>query len=77
MDFKNESNLSFKDISSEKYRVYVWESGAKITIDNPLQLNVSDNGHRVFDASGISHYIPKGWFHLYWEAKEGQANFKL
>ena len=72
---KNESGLEFKDISTEKYRTYDWLDGSKITITNPIYLNVSDNGHRVFDSLGISHYIPKGWRHLYWEVFDGQPNF--
>lgn len=72
---KNESGLEFRDISTEKYRTYDWLDGSKITITNPVYLNVSDNGHRVFDRLGISHYIPKGWRHLYWEVFDGQPNF--
>lgn len=72
--FNNGTSLMFTDISSEQYREYTFPAGS-IRIDNPLQLNVSKNGHRVFDEQGVSHYIPQGWIHLKWEVKLGQPNF--
>jgi len=78
-NFINETDLEFVDISSEEYRVYNFaaENGyiSDVKITKPLRLNVSENGHRIFDAQGISHYVPKGWIHLFWKAKEGLANF--
>ncbi len=76
MEFKNESNLKFADISSEVSRQYRFKDGTVITIDNPLRLNVSNSGgHRLFDAQGTSHYIPSGWIHLTWTVKDGAPNF--
>lgn len=76
LDFKNESDLVFSDISSEAWREYHFESGAKVRIDGPQRLHVSDSGgHRIFDSQGLSHYIPKGWIHLIWETKPGHPNF--
>ena len=75
MKFKNESILEFNDISTEKWRKYKFLDGSIVKIKNPLQLHVSENGHRIFDASGVSHYIPLGWVHLSWKAKDGEANF--
>lgn len=60
-----------KDISTEIRRTYTWADGAKVTIDEPLTLIVSDNGHRIADSKGNGHYVPKGWIHLYWENKPG------
>ena len=77
-EFKNESSNLFSEISTETYRTYEYFIDGKIVpirIDQPEQLSISSNGHRVFDVSGISHYLPKGWIHLYWEVKEGAANF--
>ena len=71
---KNESGLQFTAINSELYREYVFPNG-RVRIDNPIWLNVSDNGHRVYAEDGISYYIPKGWILLKWEAKEGEPNF--
>ena len=74
--FVNHSNLDFSDISSEEYRVYEFETGRSILINHPLRLNVSPSGgHRLYDSDGVSHYIPKGWIHLKWKAKNGQPNF--
>jgi hypothetical protein len=70
--------LDFKDISSEKYRVYEFPGGDQIRIHQPQLLNVSaSGGHRITDSAGISHYIPKGWIHLYWQVKEGQPEFSF
>lgn len=76
VSFRNQSNLVFTDISSEAYRSYEFSNGKVIRIDEPLKLNVSPSGgHRLFDASGTSHYIPKGWVWLKWKAKKGFPNF--
>lgn len=76
MEFHNASKSVFTDISSEQYREYEFESGKVVRIDAPLQLNISaSGGHRIFDAGGVSHYIPKGWVHLSWRAKEGAPHF--
>lgn len=78
MEFHNSSDLEFKDISTEAWREYRFADGQVVRIEQPLKLNVSESkGHRIFDAAGISHYIPPGWIHLRWEAKAGQPNFVL
>jgi hypothetical protein len=74
--FVNDSDLEFSDISSELWREYQFAGGDTVRIDAPLKLNVSDSGgHRIFDAAGHSHYIPKGWLHLVWESRDGAPNF--
>jgi hypothetical protein len=74
-EFNNKSEHEFSDISSEKYRMYTFPKG-EITITAPQKLSVSKSGgHRIFDENGTSHYIPAGWIHLHWEAKDGQPNF--
>jgi hypothetical protein len=75
MQFKNESGLEFTDISSEAFREYTLANGGALRIDQPLHLHVSESGHRVFAADGTSHYIPKGWLALKWQAKEGSPHF--
>lgn len=76
MEFKNNSGLNFTDISSEEYRQYLFGDGTTVKIEGPQFLNVSKNGgHRIFDAQGISHYVPYGWRHLSWKSKEGSPNF--
>lgn len=72
------ANIEFKDISSEKFRIYEFDGGATVTIRQPIKLNVSKSGgHRIIDTEGKSHYIPSGWIHLWWVPKEGQPNFVL
>ena len=74
--FNNATDLDFTDISSEQWREYRFLGGEAIRIDAPLQLNVSESrGHRIFDAHGVSHYIPAGWIHLSWKVKDGAPNF--
>lgn len=75
IDFINESGLEFTDISSEKIRTYVFE-GMDLAIYEPLWLHVSDSGgHRVFSASGESHYIAPKWLAIIWEVHDGEPNF--
>lgn len=72
----NKSDLVFTDISNEKYRVYKFDNGFIVRIELPTYINVSSSGgHRVLDNQGISHYIPSGWKHLYWEVFENKPNF--
>ena len=73
-DFVNEGENDFIDIDTETKRTYYFENNS-VVIENPLKLCVKSNGHRVWDAQNISHYIPTGWYHLTWEVKEGKANF--
>lgn len=74
--FENASGLEFNDISTELWREYRFLGGETIRIESPLQLNVSESGgHRIFDAEGVSHYIPAGWIHLQWTVSEGAPNF--
>lgn len=75
VEFINESSNKFVDISSEQTRMYVFPGDNVVMISSPQQLSVSPGGHRIFDAEGISHYIPKGWIHLKWQARKGQPNF--
>jgi len=58
------------DISMEKYRSYRFPGGDIVQVDSPQFLIVSDNGHRIADASGISHYIPYKWIELTWENRD-------
>ena len=74
-EFRNQSGLDFDDISSEEWREYVFDSGTVFRIERPLRLHVSENGHRIYDAEGISHYVPNGWIHLKWQPKDGEPNF--
>lgn len=71
----NDSELEFTKIDSEKRRTYKWGNGDAVVIHEPTHLNVSDNGHRLFDKAGNSHYVPMGWIHLFWEVFEGKPNF--
>lgn len=75
VDFKNDSGLEFTDISTELWREYTFDKDQKVRIEHPLKLYVSDNGHRILDGSGVSHYVPFGWVHLKWQSKDGEPQF--
>lgn len=77
VEFRNDSGLDFKDITSELWREYTFGDGQTVRINEPLRLYVSDNGHRVLDGEGVSHYVPFGWIHLKWQAKDGYPHFVL
>jgi hypothetical protein len=75
MTFINESENKFVDIDSEEFRIYRYPNKEEVRIDGPLKLAVSAGGHRLFDAEGFSHYVPKGWIHLKWKPLPGKPNF--
>ncbi len=86
IELRNETELKFTDISSEEFRTYTFGNSlakggrisdeyATTTIHGPQHLNVSRGGHRILDKDGISHYVPKGWLHLSWKAKDGEPHF--
>lgn len=75
MKIINESKMNFKDISNEESRTYHY-STTEQNINEPLYLNVGKRGgHRILDASGTAHYIPKGWLRLSWKTKDGSPHF--
>jgi len=71
----NESSNTFADISSEESRTYRFPGGDLVTIARPQWLSVSTSGHRLLDGAGVSHYVPKGWVHLSWKARDGMPHF--
>lgn len=74
LEFRNASSKKFQSLESELARTYKFPDG-EVIIENPLWINVGPGGHRVFDAQGVSHYIPKGWIHLSWTVKDGKPHF--
>jgi hypothetical protein len=73
--FINGTDLQFVDISSEKYREYVFNEKV-LHFEKPLKLNVSKSGgHRLFFGNGTSCYIAPGWLAIVWEVFDGQPNF--
>lgn len=75
-EFRNGTELKFTDISSEKWREYVFEQGKTIFVDKPLQLHVSKGGgHRIYSEDGLSRYVAPGWLEIVWEVKDGEPHF--
>lgn len=76
IELRNESDLKFVDISSEKIRTYRFPGDEVIQIPGPQYLNVSrSGGHRILNVHGVSFYVPKGWIMLSWEAKDEAPHF--
>jgi len=76
IELRNQGSYNFLDISTEEWRCYIWDvNGEEYWINNPQWLAISETGHRVLDAKGISHYIPFGWHLLKWKAREGAPHF--
>ena len=76
IELRNETTRYFTDISSEESRTYDFGDGVTVTINRPQWLSVSaSGGHRLLDAAGASHYVPTGWVHLTWWAKDNQPHF--
>lgn len=73
--FINFTNYRFVDISFEIFREYIYPNGSKITINLPLKLSIDKGIHRIFDASGLSYYIPPNWISIVWKSKPGAPNF--
>ncbi len=70
------STLKFKSLRDEQYRTYTFLGGETVTIEKPVELNVSQSGgHRILDSAGMSHYIPDGWIQLTWKVKKGRTPF--
>lgn len=75
-EFRNTSGLDFTDISTERYREYLFHGGDIVKIDDPVKLHVSKSGgHRIFSKDGLCHYIPNTWIHLSWKARDNETDF--
>ena len=60
----------------EAVRYYRFPDEEIVQITAPVTLIVSDNGHRIVDAEGNSHYVPYGWIHLWWKNTPGREEGK-
>jgi len=81
LDFKELLKRSdmkdWKDISHELCRAYRFSDGDYVTIQEPIGLIVSKNGHRIVDANEVCHYVPNGWIHMFWDVVESGVLFKF
>ncbi len=75
IELRNATTQEFTDISSEKFREYIFDVET-IRIVNPAWLSVSKSGgHRILDEYGHCWYIPHKWIAIRWDVKEGQPHF--
>jgi len=76
LEFINESEREFTDISSEESRQYLFHDGMTLEIEHPQFLSVSaSQNHYVVDVRGRVYVIPPGWKLLTWQTKPGRAHF--
>ena len=72
------------DISTQAWREYQFPNGICVLVENPVALALSPrlnnlpvayggNSHRIVDAAGVSHYIPRGWVRLQWVGHDYQV----
>jgi len=74
---------SWRDISHEEYREYLFRNDQVIRINNPLQLcigaivdgRIGGPNHFVTASDGMGHSVPAGWLHLSWKTKVGREIF--
>lgn len=74
LDFSHLSFIEYTigDLSNEKTRVYVNpETGFEYVIEGPIALVIRNEGktHRVVDARGIVHCVPRNWI-IQWLPKD-------
>jgi len=72
---KNKSDYEFIDISSEIYRIYIFDSQKTFKIDKPVWLAISKTGHRILNEEGLCYYIPFGWIALQWQSYDDSYHF--
>lgn len=56
----NESGREFTDITHEATRTYIFASGFKLVIEEPIALHISKSGHYVVETDGVVTFIPYG-----------------
>lgn len=69
LPFYKEIDLTGKEL----WREYRFPGNEIVRLEEPVTLIISDNGHRIVTADGMSHYIPYGWIHLSWEPPADRA----
>ncbi|QIG73987.1 hypothetical protein PP935_gp212 [Rhizobium phage RHph_N34] len=82
-DVRVPGSVDISDISSEEFRIYEFLlEGLKepqyVIIENPIALHVRESGsHVVVNSLGETTYVPTGWLHLTWRAKEGEDHISF
>jgi hypothetical protein len=62
--------ITFIEVN-EQNRVYTFPTGATVTIDGVVSINISKSGtHRINSKDGKKHIIPTGWVHIEFDADE-------
>lgn len=63
-------SIEFIEVN-EQNRTYTFSSGAKVTLNGVVSINVSKSGtHRINTRDGKKHIVPPGWIHIEFDAKD-------
>lgn len=73
MELRNKSHRKFKDISTEKYRKYVW-ADKELIINDPRWFSLSNSGHYIVDANDKVYFIKSDFLFIVWKPLEGEPH---
>ena len=75
-EFSHTTDLTFRDLSTEEYREYMYNNGGVLRILQPWKLAISRSGnHRVATKDGFSYIIVPGWIAIRVKKKVGAPAF--
>ena len=75
-EFTHTTDLTFRDLSTEEYREYMYNNGGVLRILQPWKLAISRSGnHRVATKDGFSYIIVPGWIAIRVKKKVGAPAF--
>ncbi len=75
-EFSHTTDLTFRDLTTEAYREYMYNNGGVMRILQPWKLAISRSGnHRVATVDGFSYIIVPGWIAIRVKKKVGAPAF--
>lgn len=75
-EFSHTTDLTFRDLTTEQYREYMYNNGGVLRILQPWKLAISRSGnHRVATVDGFSYIIVPGWIAIRIKKKVGAPAF--
>lgn len=75
-EFSHTTDLTFKDLTTEEYREYMYNNGGVLRVVKPWKLAISRSGnHRVATQDGFSYIIVPGWIAIRVKKKVGTPAF--
>lgn len=65
------------NVSKMSYLYYRYPERENVKIPQPVSLFVGDDGHKVVDAFGAEHFMPRGFFHVKYKIKGEQGEEQI